>query len=359
MAQRASLHLAHMLWAALLMPAVGRGQVITCSTSAIERKVRAEGLTELLGDIEAQCTLSRPGSIGAYLTADVTLCMNTFLTNVRGFRSAPDLTDAVLIVNENHAPPADSSTLGGPQGNVPVPQYGKGFSVNDRCDPGEALSPVRAPNALKWSGVRIPVPGADAGNGRLFPDPVTLRVTNMRVNANALGIGASGSPALIFAKAFTITDSTGVPGLDPLLALAEVNRGFSVSVRSASGAGLARGMQCQSQNITGVVVTGSPSFFVHVQELLPDTLRRLGLPATLFRTSSGEDGYPTPGVGANGGGATQGTRVAITFSIFRPAPASPYQSASRPAAWFCSSPRPTAALAHSLHARATGCRCSM
>ncbi len=135
------------------------------------------------------------GSYEQYVTADVSLSYGYHelfgadngllgVTNNIDFGEGPDITDAVLIINENHADPVTTSTFGGPDPRFPKPQYG-------RYVPGDI-------NPLVWQGVNIPIPGApndtgnpidcgtDDGSGNCFPFQTLIRITNVRVPAAAV-----------------------------------------------------------------------------------------------------------------------------------------------------------------------------
>jgi uncharacterized protein (TIGR03437 family) len=283
----------------LMAPAGAAAQHLSCTLTTYPRNVRAEGVSELVGDIVLQCVQSRPSpSPSPYLTSEVKLYLNTALTNRLHRSGGRDLTDALLIVGENHAEPTASSVPGGPEREMPVPQY------------AEVLD--NQPNALVWRGVQIPVPGALSPSGRRFPDPAILRITNVRADASSLGIGlwrvaCAPSSTRIVVFNFTLNDTVVLPGAVDQLDVAYLQPATSVRVRPGPHADIPA---CRNLNITGGAVGGTPSFFIRFREGFADSFRPLGTPGTEPGQAS-EAGYPTPGLGAGGGGASQGSRLLV------------------------------------------------
>jgi len=137
--------------------------LMTCSASAVPPVVRAEGIAELASDLVLVCPgpgfpPSGVAPTASVVVADIALSLNVDVTNNTGFGPGADVTDAVLIVNENNctSPAAAGGVLGScgaPDPRVQDPQYGR----------------LVAPNRIEWSGVRIPVPGSSA-NGEPVED---------------------------------------------------------------------------------------------------------------------------------------------------------------------------------------------
>jgi uncharacterized protein (TIGR03437 family) len=152
------------------------GTSLTCSFNAGEPPlVRAEGLTELVGDIVMTCSTNEvtlpPGSVPPSI--NLQLFLNT---NVTSRLITDSLTEALLLIDdplpENHflatGPPANTV------GCTPSPECPNIFPA------------LRAgPNSLVWAG--IPVNPAPATQQRTF------RITNVRANAAQL-TGAISNP---------------------------------------------------------------------------------------------------------------------------------------------------------------------
>ncbi len=184
--------------------------VIRCSVSASEPLVRIEGTSELVGDIVLTCHNSEP-SLGleasGFVELEVALSLNVDMANRTAFGLGADVSDAVLVVNENNcAVPGAGRHFGGcPAGSetVQAPMPGRRESV--------------APKTVRWTQVALPIPGAAAGRhgtpvepvadcrdryglaGGCHPTTTTLRLTNLRANAAQLGVSGaeiSGSVAI-------------------------------------------------------------------------------------------------------------------------------------------------------------------
>ena len=141
---------------------------INCTASSVPPVIRAEGLAERLGDIVLRCTSTVIGLTEAesldqqssYLTVNVSVSLNTNVTNNRDFGPGSSVTDAILVTNENNAQtPSAESVLGGPDPRFPLPQFGV----------------LASSTRLEWNGVLFPIPGAGQ-----FPTTTTLRFTSIR-----------------------------------------------------------------------------------------------------------------------------------------------------------------------------------
>jgi uncharacterized protein (TIGR03437 family) len=165
--------------------------------------MRAEGLAEKGGDFVLTCIGGTPIDPGAPApTVDIQVFLNTNVTS-RILTAATGATDALLLVDE----PAVADQKVCPVGTS-CPVMGIGAS---------AASPYAAPNYNVWqgqwlstransiifNGVPIAPPGSPGGN-RIF------RVTNIRADANALGVVA-GSPPLSVTEALTSSNPSILP----------------------------------------------------------------------------------------------------------------------------------------------------
>ncbi len=172
-----------------------------CSATATAPIVRIEGTSEMIGDVLITChnagPASRPEPRG-YIDADISLSLNVGLGNRTDFGRGSDVTDAVLVVNENNCAAASRvrtfDGCGSENQTVQGPMLGR-------------LGPMET-GTLLWSRVAVPVPGAAiAGSGTstnrvadctgrfgvpggCHPTTTTIRLTNIRANASQLG--ASG-----------------------------------------------------------------------------------------------------------------------------------------------------------------------
>ena len=223
------------------------GNPLVCDTNAgVPPIVRAEGYTELVGDIVIRCTGGNP-TLGAQ-QANFQLFLNT---NVTSRLLGDGLSEALLMIDEPGGP-ANSEFCVSP-----------GFLSNPNpttaCNPAVANSPTqtgtynvfraqpaRAANgvdnaAVVWAGIPIVAPGTN--NFR------TIRITNIRANATAVPASASLVPSQIFAFV-SISASQSLALNNPQQAVAFVLPGMQFDVRNCAntGGGNQTFLQCVSRN---------------------------------------------------------------------------------------------------------------
>ena len=90
---------------ALLPVGVANAQenLVTCQATAVTPLIRAEGIAELVGDITLICSSSLSAPADHEFEVNVDLFTSAFVTNNRSFGSGTDITDAVLVINENNS----------------------------------------------------------------------------------------------------------------------------------------------------------------------------------------------------------------------------------------------------------------
>lgn len=290
--------------------------LMTCTATAVPPLVRAEGIAELVGDIIAVCVVSNPqlfSTIPPNITTNVTVTLNTNITNTRSIITAPtgypSITDAVLIVDEVNGTPTAVSTPSGltkfvTGGSIPVPQYG-GLLSN---------------NTVQWLNVSIPTPFNELGG--IFTT-TTIRITNIRSNVSQLGIppiGEGAFPSTQVVAFVSFTGPTTVPVTNNVLNVAIPMQGLIVRLRDSGFVNdlppTIIGLQCVKQNINSsgdLVLDAAGSFTIRLSEGFATAFKTLGTPTTQPGATQWEDGYFTPPSGINNGGATQGTRFLIRF----------------------------------------------
>jgi len=315
---------------------------IVCVYSAVPNQVRSEGLAERTGDARLDCTndgvynpaIEPFNDIQQYVLANITVQLNTAVTNMLDVGGDDDpannVTDAVLTVNDNNhfAPIEDSITpwdggcsyvsdsQGAPDGRYPCPQKGQ----------------LQGPNALTWNGVQFPVPGAPNYPGLMPEDDsdgvptcvdifdqwdtdscfnvvTTIRITNIRANAAAVGAGGA-----IFAN-LTIFSFAGI-SVTPSnqQTVANVFQGLTFDY----GDGVS-GLQCEEF---------WDETYIELEEGFAGSFKTLGAPTFVQGDFAAENGYPvcdaasaeedgictSPQSNAGtGGGATQATRFMVRF----------------------------------------------
>jgi len=187
------------------MPASAQapGAFACTATAGVPPLARAEGITELVGDIVLNCS----GGSGAAITANVQIFLNT---NVTSRIITGNTTEALLLLGEPAA-----ATLG------------------TNAFQGQ----LAGANSLVWLGVPI-LPGGTTEQ--------TIRITNVRANATGVTtVNPNLPPSLIpsqIVALISISGTTSVPVNNPQQIVAFVQPGL------VSSAGSETLRQCFSQN---------------------------------------------------------------------------------------------------------------
>jgi hypothetical protein len=160
--------------------------------AAVPPLVRAEGVTELVGDIVLNCSGGTPVAAGVTIpTANFDVFIGN--ANVTSRIISSSITEALLLVDE----PVFGAMAGAPAAGCGTTCVGGG------AVPNVFQGVLTGPNRVTFYGVPINPPGTTAT--RIF------RITNIRVNANAFGV-TSGLAAPNQVLAYTsISGSTSLP----------------------------------------------------------------------------------------------------------------------------------------------------
>jgi hypothetical protein len=206
---------------------------ITCfANAATPLQDRAEGITELVGDLVLTCTGGTQTPQGALVpTVNITVALNTQVTS-RLVGGSSTLTEAVLLLNDFQSgaqvlcPATTNSscatvitgTGGGGGKNIAGPggvQY-----VNANVYQGI----LSATNQLTFFNVPIDPPGPSFVSGTQTITPtLSVRITNVRANASALGAPTGFSTSTI---SESISTSAGIPITGPLQTVGSVFQGL-------------------------------------------------------------------------------------------------------------------------------------
>lgn len=247
------------------------GTPLNCfANSGVPPVVRAEGFTELTGDLVITCTGGNPAA--AFL-ANFQLFLNTNITS-RLVSTGPDTSEALLMIDEPGlarldangnatpvttpfcvSPAIASNSAGGPgggagpscnpavasqtfqQGTYTVFRAGRGNQPNQTVG-GQS---VGNENLLVWAGIPVIPPGSNRQR--------TFRITNVRANANGLGASQTLIPTQILAYISVFPQGT-LPIDNPQQTVGYVQTGMLFDVRSCSGGSLDSATitfaQCQS-----------------------------------------------------------------------------------------------------------------
>jgi hypothetical protein len=216
--------------------------LLSCNaTVAVPPQLRAEGMTELIGDIVLTCQGGNPLAVGSTIpTANITVSL---LTTVTSRLLSGNVSEALLLIDEPGAGP--STALG------PGPVLGQTLcsSTSVGAGPGGCVMTVAANGQSQLSGGGaapnvfqgtvssnqvifngIPInPPVTAGTARVF------RITNIRANASAIGSGGFAGTSQLLAS-ISISGSTSLPINNPVQIAGFIQAGLSTSVRKgASG----------------------------------------------------------------------------------------------------------------------------
>jgi len=283
------------------------------ATAAVVPLLRSEGLTELVGDIILNCTGGTPIAADAEIpVANFRVFMGANITSRLIGRNTSTDSEALLLIDEPGTP--GGPTLTAPANSVfGCPGSLGGTCVNDGTVPNLYQGLVSG-NQLDFIGVPVNPPGTTAN--RIF------RITNVRVNANALGTSTTGIPIAV--EAFITTSGpTSVPLTNESVVVGRVQTGLTTLLRNAAGTGnIGSGgipvRQCQS------IGRATRQARLRFTENFPTAfkIRVQGDPATPVQTVPGiiyntESGLHITTVAAGGrvaGLADFGTRLRASFN---------------------------------------------
>jgi hypothetical protein len=300
--------------------------------------VRAEGLTELVGDMLLNCTGGTPTEFGANIPlSNVTVFLNT---NITSRLVSGNISEATLMIDEPHAaapvpnttvvlppagsPPQQLCTING-QGNS-CPETGTFVGVPSaspyQTQPNVFSGQQNSASSVVFLGVPIDAPGT-AGTR-------VIRITNVRANAFQLGVSSTLIPTQI-TMYIAVNGSQQVTINNPTQTVAFIQIGLIV------GGSTANFLQCTSNNPDLLASKGpddSGDFTITVAEgfassfkrrnyaLTTDTTSGLTSPAPVDQNVPGfpyntESGFYAPELftGTTGVGlADFGTRILLRFN---------------------------------------------
>jgi len=215
--------------------------------------VRAEGLAELVGDLVLNCSGGTPTLAGQPVPqANVQIFLNT---NVTSRLLSDPWSEALLMIDE----PGESAqryctTNGGCAVTGIHPSTGTdgltdGIDYDTTTANGGTVANVfqgrqSGANSIVWLGVPIDPPGTNATR--------VIRITNVRANANQLGVSSTLIPTQIV-MFISVTGTTSVPINNPQQTVAFIQPGMTFSVRQVVSSYL----QCVSFNGSAATNTSS------------------------------------------------------------------------------------------------------
>lgn len=206
--------------------------------------VRAEGLTEIVGDLVLNCNGGVPTAAGAPVPqTNVQIFLNT---NVTSRLQDDPWSEALLMIDEPGPAAQRYCTLSGGCAITGVGHVAGSDGLADGVDydqttgSGGTVANVfmgrqSGANSLLWQGVPIDPPGTTATR--------IIRITNVRANANQLGVSSTLIPTQIV-MFISATGTTSIPINNPQQTVAFIQPGLSFSVRQIKSSYL----QCVSWN---------------------------------------------------------------------------------------------------------------
>jgi hypothetical protein len=224
---------------------LGAGQTaraqLSCFTSGgVNSPMRAEGLSEVSNDFIITCVGGVATAAGLPVqTVDIRIFLNTAVTSRK---LAGSWSEALLLIDE---PAPGVQRMCGTSGDTEpiagvcsITGTGTGAGVYSGASgrPNVFQGFQETANSILWTGVPVDPPGASGFR--------VIRLTNLRANANALGVaGSNATPVSVFATVtgtpFNVLPITGVA----TQAVGSVQRGMVATVNTFKVF-----QQCTSEN---------------------------------------------------------------------------------------------------------------
>lgn len=187
--------------------------------------VRAEGVTDLVGDVVLRCTGGAPTATGIQVPqANIQVFLNTNITS----RILGDIFSEALLLVDEPAPENQRPCLSGPCGLTGVGPAGIRYNL-----PGPSTIPnvfqgqQAGVNSVIWAGVPIDPPASGLIR--------TIRITNVRANATQIGSSTTLVPSQVV-MSISIS-SASIPLTSAQQVVAFVTPGLSFSFASIDETG--------------------------------------------------------------------------------------------------------------------------
>ncbi|MDQ6699645.1 MAG: hypothetical protein M3Z36_05615, partial [Acidobacteriota bacterium] len=171
--------------AALLSPVLSAQQFQCNASVANPPLLRVEGLNEHVGEIQLICTGGTPTPAGQPVPRlDVQIFLNTNVTS--RLLDPTGASEALLLIND---PAPGSQIVCAPNTSCPMTANGLGGGAEYARSYNVFEGVIVGANSVVFPGVPIDPPGNNFS-------PISLRIANIRVNANAMGAAPNTSPPL-------------------------------------------------------------------------------------------------------------------------------------------------------------------
>ena len=235
----------------------------SCNSNAgVPPIVRAEGLTELVGDLILNCTGGNPTALGATVPqVNFQIFLNT---NVTSRLLNDPWSEALLMIDEPTGGSADGGNLRycTTNGGCTMTGVGTAGGVNYLAGDSRNTLPANVfqgrqsgANQIVWLGVPIDPPGTTTTR--------IVRITNVRANANQLGVSSTLIPTQIV-MFVSATSTTSIPINNPQQTVAFIQPGLTFGIRTVLNQ--TNYLQCVSNNRTAA--TDSSSAMASMRHIL-------------------------------------------------------------------------------------------
>jgi hypothetical protein len=210
------------------------------ANGAVATPARAEDLSALVGDLVLNCVGGTATPVGSPVpTVDIQILLNTSLTSrlLAGLWS-----EALILVDE---PTPQTQRPCGSQGDTQTSPgvcaitgtgSGSGTYAGTPGRPNVFQGSQTSVNSITWTAVPVDPPGTSGS--RIF------RITNIRGNANALGVAGPNSTPTPIVETASANPPAGMPVVNPSQTVAFVYQGAYASLNGQQGSF----SQCSSQN---------------------------------------------------------------------------------------------------------------
>jgi hypothetical protein len=229
-------------------------------------------LAELVGDVILNCSGGVPTPAGLTVPqVNIQVFLNT---NITSRLVSGDLSEALILIDD----PAPGQQIPCLSSNCPVTGVGGtnggvNFRTSGVPNVFQGRQVAGAANALQWFGVPIDPPGTNATR--------TIRITNVRANANQLGTSSTLIPTQI-QMLISATPQQFLPLNNPQQTVAFVSPGLTFSLRHAISSDTSSGvtfLQCVSNNpnLAGnntANLQNGVSFLARFSEGFPSSFKR-------------------------------------------------------------------------------------
>ncbi len=256
--------------AVLAIVAAPASAQLACTAQASPAQIRAEGITELVGDSILKCTNDATRNVSIEAIIGSTNITNAIID------TPPTMVNAYVLITDA------TGTTGAP--------------IEGR---------LTTPNSIIWQSVPIPVAVA--------PASLLIRITNIRVNASALGVGTGGVVTQV--QETVLVSGTNVLDVpNNVLNVAAARTGLFFDVSEAEGSPF---QACLGKSAPTGTTLVTPDFELTFTEGFGNAFKVQTLPTNPALPPNAEENVTFATLGITSGfvqGVTNGTQLRAVFS---------------------------------------------